>query len=30
VHMPGGMNGRQLADEISKRRSLLKVLFTSG
>jgi PAS domain S-box-containing protein len=30
VIMPGGMNGRQLADEARKRRPLLKVLFTSG
>ena len=28
--MPGGMNGRQLADEARKRRPELKVLFTSG
>ena len=28
--MPGKMNGRQLADEMAKRRSPLKVLFTSG
>ena len=28
--MPGGMNGRQLAEEMAKRRSPLKVLFTSG
>ncbi|MBR1124790.1 PAS domain S-box protein [Bradyrhizobium lablabi] len=30
VIMPGSMNGRQLADEIEKRRPGLKVLFTSG
>jgi nitrogen-specific signal transduction histidine kinase/CheY-like chemotaxis protein len=30
VIMPGGMNGRQLAAEAAKRRSPLKVLFTSG
>ena len=30
VIMPGTMNGRQLADEIEKRRPGLKVLFTSG
>jgi PAS domain S-box-containing protein len=31
VIMPGPMNGRQLADEVAKRRcSALKVLFTSG
>ena len=30
VIMPGKMNGRQLAEEIAKRRSPLKVLFTSG
>ena len=30
VVMPGGMNGRQLADEVAKRRQTLKVLFTSG
>jgi PAS domain S-box-containing protein len=29
VIMPG-MNGRQLADELAKRRSLVKVLYTSG
>jgi CheY-like chemotaxis protein len=28
--MPGGMNGRQLADEVRKRRPDVKVLFTSG
>ena len=28
--MPGGMNGRQLADEALKRRPGLKVLFTTG
>ena len=30
VIMPGGMNGRQLAEEMAKHRSPLKVLFTSG
>jgi PAS domain S-box-containing protein len=30
VIMPGQMNGRLLAEEMSKRRSPLKVLFTSG
>jgi PAS domain S-box-containing protein len=30
VVMPGGMNGRQLADEAAKRRPTLKVLFTTG
>jgi PAS domain S-box-containing protein len=30
VIMPGEMNGRQLADEIRKRRVTLKTLFTSG
>jgi PAS domain S-box-containing protein len=30
IIMPGGMNGRQLADEAAKRRPSLKVLFTSG
>jgi CheY-like chemotaxis protein len=30
IVMPGSMNGRQLADEASKRRPGLKVLFTSG
>jgi CheY-like chemotaxis protein len=28
--MPGGLNGRQLADEARKRRPELRVLFTSG
>jgi signal transduction histidine kinase/CheY-like chemotaxis protein len=28
--MPGNMNGRQLADEMARRRSPLQVLFTSG
>ena len=28
--MPGGMNGRQLADEALRRRPGLKVLFTTG
>jgi CheY-like chemotaxis protein len=30
VIMPGGMNGRQLADEAQKRLPAVKVLFTSG
>ena len=30
VVMPGGMNGRQLADEAVRRRPRLKVLFTTG
>ncbi len=30
VIMPGGMNGRQLADEIARRRPGTRVLFTSG
>ena len=30
VVMPGGMNGRQLADEAVRRRPALKVLFTTG
>lgn len=30
IVMPGGMNGRQLADEAQRRRPGLKVLFTSG
>ena len=30
VIMPGGMNGRQLADEVMSRRPDAKVLFTSG
>jgi PAS domain S-box-containing protein len=30
VIMPGTMNGRQLAEEMAKRRAALKVLFTSG
>jgi hypothetical protein len=28
--MPGGLNGRQLADEAVRRRPGLKVLFTTG
>ena len=30
VVLPGGMNGRQLADEVQRRRPDLKVLFTTG
>jgi PAS domain S-box-containing protein len=30
VGLPGGMNGRQLADEAKRRRPDLRVLFTSG
>ncbi len=30
VIMPGGINGRQLADEVTKRRPGTKVLYTSG
>jgi CheY-like chemotaxis protein len=30
VGLPGGMNGRQLADEARKRRPDLKVIFTTG
>jgi CheY-like chemotaxis protein len=30
VVMPGGMSGRQLADEVARRRPGTKVLFTSG
>jgi signal transduction histidine kinase len=30
VVMPGGMNGRQLADEAARRQPALKVLFTTG
>jgi signal transduction histidine kinase len=30
VIMPGGMNGRELADEIRRRRPGTKILFTSG
>jgi CheY-like chemotaxis protein len=30
IGLPGGMNGRQLADEALRRRGALKVLFTSG
>jgi PAS domain S-box-containing protein len=30
VVLPGGMNGRQLADEARRRRSCLKILFTTG
>ena len=30
IGLPGGMNGRQLADEARKRRPNLKVLFTTG
>ena len=28
--MPGGMNGRQLADEAARRRPQIRTLFTSG
>lgn len=30
IVMPGRMNGRQLAEEVARRRPALKVLFTSG
>jgi CheY-like chemotaxis protein len=30
VVIPGGMSGRELADEVAKRRSGVKVLYTSG
>jgi CheY-like chemotaxis protein len=30
VIMPGSINGRELADEVLKRRPGMKVLFTSG
>src|SRR6185295_9716138 len=30
IVMPGGMSGRELADEARRRRPQLKVLFTSG
>jgi len=30
IGLPGGMNGRQLADEARRRRPALKVLFTNG
>ena len=30
VIMPGGMNGRELADQICERRPNTKILFTSG
>jgi CheY-like chemotaxis protein len=30
VIMPGGMTGRQLADEVTRRRPGMKVLYTSG
>jgi PAS domain S-box-containing protein len=30
IGLPGGMNGRQLADEALRRRAALRVLFTSG
>jgi CheY-like chemotaxis protein len=30
IVMPGGLNGRQLADEALRRRPGLKVLFTTG
>ena len=28
--MPGGMNGRTLADEVARRKPAVRVLFTSG
>jgi CheY-like chemotaxis protein len=30
VGLPGGMNGRQLADQALRRRPRIKVLFTTG
>jgi CheY-like chemotaxis protein len=30
VMMPGGMNGRQLAEELGRRKPALRVLYTSG
>src|SRR5262249_45417291 len=30
IVMPGAMNGRQLADELTKRRPSIKILYTSG
>jgi PAS domain S-box-containing protein len=30
VIMPGGVNGRELAEEMAKRRPLLRILYTSG
>src|SRR5205807_4640001 len=30
VIMPGGMNGRQLADQVTRRRPGIRVLYTSG
>lgn len=30
VMMPGGLNGRELADEVLQRRPGLKILFTTG
>ena len=30
IVMPGGMNGRQLADEANRQKPMLKVLFTTG
>jgi CheY-like chemotaxis protein len=30
IGLPGGMNGRQLSDEVRRRRQDLKVLFTTG
>jgi CheY-like chemotaxis protein len=30
IVMPGGMDGRQLSEEIAKRRGPVRVLFTSG
>ena len=28
--MPGGMSGRQLADELAKRAPRMKIIYTSG
>jgi len=30
VVMPGGINGRMLADEVTRKRPAIRVLFTSG
>ena len=30
IVLPGGMNGRQIADEVQRRRPKLKVLYTTG